>query len=688
MGMCSINVAEMRSLVSSLESAESTVRSNVGLLQSTLSELMLEPGEVARATPVASWVSDELVPTRRRLAMAEALQAATPNRSNYVNFDESAISKLTPAQAAVKAKQAVNDMKTGNTKALLALLSTEGYDPYFAKVFAQQTSPKALEEYIRDNFGSDGRLNGDVDARQYEEVLTGLGQTLSLATRGTGDLSLGKKWTDNYVRWMTMPPEGADEAVNDRRYDLGGRGVLMMIMARGNWSTAFLKHATTVIKAFDKDQNDDVFWYPPASMGTAVTPQGKTFTDPIVALMSALSHNPAVAKWAFTSGKTVEVPLHGKKVAVNAFLQHVLSRDYEFGGSSTPLLALQAAINGDKTSPVMLDVRTLSESAKEAKAERDAEPWYEKWGHDILNVIGLIPFVGDLANAPNAAWYAAEGDWADAGITTAGMIPFIGDAALGGKLLSDGSKLAKVLKVLRIGGLTEKELRDGVDLSKLEQEVSGAGAVINLTDKAALEEALKTPHPGISYEFDGIRYTTDADGNLKTISGNAFTSGKMTPAQLDAVHGAIRSQLQREADGAWKAASDPTSARWQAYEAAHGGKPPSAAVQGTWAHTDLSSAVGARLQKTFPPGSGYRVQSEISFGDRGQVVSPGAKGSVRPDVIVEREVTLPNGRTQWKVDRVYDLKTGNAKITNKWARTVEQRTGVPRSKIQEIKPGP
>ena len=265
------------------------------------------------------------------------------------------------------------------------------------------------------------------------------------------------------------------------------------------------------------------------------------------------------------------------------------------------------------------------------------------------------------------------------------MIPFLGDAALGGKLLSDGSKLARVLKVLRIGNLTEKELRDGVDLSKLEQEVSGAGAVINLTDKTALQEALKTPHPGISYEFDGIRYSTDADGNLKAISGDALRSGKLTPEQLDAAHGAVRSQLQREADGAWKAASDPTSARWKAYEAAHGGKPPNAGVQGTWAHTDLKNAVEQRLKTAFPSGRGYRVQSEISFGPGG-VVAPGTKGSVRPDVIVERQVKNADGDLEWRVDRVYDLKTGKAKIRNKWARTVEQRTGVPRSKIQKIQP--
>ncbi|GAA3357923.1 hypothetical protein [Saccharopolyspora gregorii] len=62
-------------------------------------------------------------------------------------------------------------------------------------------------------------------------------------------------------------------------------------------------------------------------------------------------------------------------------------------------------------------------------------------GHFVLDLGGLIPGIGELADGANASWYAAEGDYTNAGLSAAAMIPFAGWGATGGKLLGKGAKV-------------------------------------------------------------------------------------------------------------------------------------------------------------------------------------------------------------------------------------------------------
>ncbi len=60
-------------------------------------------------------------------------------------------------------------------------------------------------------------------------------------------------------------------------------------------------------------------------------------------------------------------------------------------------------------------------------------------GHGILDVAGLVPGFGEAADLANAAWYAGEGKYLDAGLSLISMIPIVGD------LIGKGGKLAKKL---------------------------------------------------------------------------------------------------------------------------------------------------------------------------------------------------------------------------------------------------
>ena len=51
--------------------------------------------------------------------------------------------------------------------------------------------------------------------------------------------------------------------------------------------------------------------------------------------------------------------------------------------------------------------------------------------HGVLDVIGLIPGAGDLADGVNAFLYAAEGEWSDAALSLAACLPAAGSVLAG-----------------------------------------------------------------------------------------------------------------------------------------------------------------------------------------------------------------------------------------------------------------
>jgi RHS repeat-associated protein len=62
--------------------------------------------------------------------------------------------------------------------------------------------------------------------------------------------------------------------------------------------------------------------------------------------------------------------------------------------------------------------------------------------HGILDVVGLIPVVGEIADGANALFYLAEGNTTDAALSAAAMIPVAGWAATGAKV---GRKVVKAV---------------------------------------------------------------------------------------------------------------------------------------------------------------------------------------------------------------------------------------------------
>jgi hypothetical protein len=105
-------------------------------------------------------------------------------------------------------------------------------------------------------------------------------------------------------------------------------------------------------------------------------------------------------------------------------------------------------------------------------------------GHTALDLVGMVPVVGSVANLANAGWYAAGGDWADAAASAAAAIPLAGDGVDAAKLGDDALKLggdavkaeeaattgAKVLKagktMLPVAAAAPGAINAGVDAAR------------------------------------------------------------------------------------------------------------------------------------------------------------------------------------------------------------------------------
>ena len=102
-------------------------------------------------------------------------------------------------------------------------------------------------------------------------------------------------------------------------------------------------------------------------------------------------------------------------------------------GNTQGILVNQPAMSGNASSanpPVKPEVK-------------EEAGWWETgldWFQTGLDVVGLIPGVGEIADGANALIYTARGDYVNAGLSAAAMIPFAGWAATGTKVGMKGAK--------------------------------------------------------------------------------------------------------------------------------------------------------------------------------------------------------------------------------------------------------
>lgn len=94
-------------------------------------------------------------------------------------------------------------------------------------------------------------------------------------------------------------------------------------------------------------------------------------------------------------------------------------------------------------------------------------------GHAALDVVGLVPVVGEAADLANAGWYAAEGNYADAALSAAGAIPFAGWGAAAVKGAKYGTKAVDAGRAVMKTG--DEVAEAGATASKGADDAAAAG---------------------------------------------------------------------------------------------------------------------------------------------------------------------------------------------------------------------
>ncbi|WP_436500233.1 SpvB/TcaC N-terminal domain-containing protein [Actinokineospora sp. HUAS TT18] len=120
-------------------------------------------------------------------------------------------------------------------------------------------------------------------------------------------------------------------------------------------------------------------------------------------------------------------------------------------------------------------------------------PSWKTIGHTTLDVVGMVPVIGEPADLANAGWYATEGDYVNAGLSAASAIPGAGYAANAAKY---GNKAL-----------------DAAQAAKNANNAADAGKAAKAGDNAP---APKADSPSC-HSFPGATLVLMADGSHKRI---------------------------------------------------------------------------------------------------------------------------------------------------------------------------
>ncbi|MFK1432506.1 hypothetical protein ACIU0H_02450 [Pseudomonas aeruginosa] len=172
------------------------------------------------------------------------------------------------------------------------------------------------------------------------------------------------------------------------------------------------------------------------------------------------------------------------------------------GGSTTPNGNTQGRVNGEAP--------TSGKSAEDSNAEVESEtPAEDDTGDKILDglqlgldVVGLIPVVGEIADLANAGISLARGDYAGAALSLVSAIPFAGWLGTAGKVGRHGAKAAAEASAKAAKEAAERAAKkEAADKAareaaqkKAKEQAHGAGAKVLEKAKKLREQYLgRTP---------------------------------------------------------------------------------------------------------------------------------------------------------------------------------------------------
>ena len=155
--------------------------------------------------------------------------------------------------------------------------------------------------------------------------------------------------------------------------------------------------------------------------------------------------------------------------------------------------------------------------------------WAADAGHIGLDILGLVPGVGNLADGLNAAWYASEGRPTLAALSGLAAIPGVGHAATAGKWAKLMPNIAKHLKSVKTWAAA-KGIGNAGKIIKGEKFVKSADiahkeAVAILASIEKIPKNLMTWKKAKAAEVAAFKTLKDSKSALSALRGEARTLG-------------------------------------------------------------------------------------------------------------------------------------------------------------------
>ena len=167
--------------------------------------------------------------------------------------------------------------------------------------------------------------------------------------------------------------------------------------------------------------------------------------------------------------------------------------------------------------------------------------------HTALDIAGMVPGIGNVADGINAGLHAARGNWKDAALSAAGMIPGAGQAATAAKLAKKSSKVikgstkaikgsTKVIKGTKkvIKGIKGKLLKESKNLKEfLERAVvtntKKKGKTIAKTDESYdVAKKIFQKETGVKPKDTGLTHARTKDGKYHLTVRDYSSKGDKT----------------------------------------------------------------------------------------------------------------------------------------------------------------
>jgi hypothetical protein len=180
-------------------------------------------------------------------------------------------------------------------------------------------------------------------------------------------------------------------------------------------------------------------------------------------------------------------------------------------------------------------------------------------GHTVLDIAGMVPVIGEVADGVNAIWYAGEGRWGDAALSAAGMIPLAGNVSTGvrlGRHAVDAVDMAG--DAMRLAGRHGDEVIDaGRTIARHGDEVAdlGTGVVRQGDEMVGTLRGVRHRLPG--WEMQPLDYVKRTPEDLADLRRQFNSSGRRDFVQHIAANnaeelraaGLTQTQIDRLASG-------------------------------------------------------------------------------------------------------------------------------------------